>query len=129
MHYLRIVKKALKIAVFATLSLLFYFLLSTNNKANTVAYNYSNEQNAPEKVKSIDASDFYFSTRNTNTLAVAKNNANTSFKTFSNAVFATHLKTIESIIQVTYWHYTLHAKNSLFRWKQTQILFPFHYYW
>lgn len=122
-------KKTVQIAVLSIVSLVFYFLVSSNSKATASTFIYSIEQNAPEKVSSVDASDFYFSTRTTNTFAVAKNNASSSFKTFSNAVFATYLKTIESIIQVAYWQYTLHSKNSLFRLEQSQILFPFHYYW
>jgi hypothetical protein len=127
--YLCKVKKIVQITVVSVFSLLFYFLLSSNNKATATTFIYSNEQKAPEKVAAVDASDFYLSTRTTTTFAIAKNNVSFSFKTFSNAVFATHLKTIESIIQVAYWQYTLHSKNSLFRLEQSEILFPFHYYW
>ena len=122
-------KKTVQIAVLSIVSLVFYFLVSSNSKATASTFIYSIEQKAPEKVASVDASDFYLSTRTTNTFTIAKNNVSSSFKTFSNAVFATHLKTIESIIQVAYWQYTLHSKNSLFRLEQSEILFPFHYYW
>lgn len=117
----------MQITLVSLFSLVFYFLLSSNSKATT--FIYSNKQNAPEKISSVDASDFYFSTRTTNTVAIAKNNVSSSFKTFSNAVFATHSKAIESIFQVAYWQFTLHSKNSLFRLEQSKILFPFHYHW
>ncbi|KGD68558.1 hypothetical protein [Flavobacterium aquatile] len=122
-------KKIVQITLVSLFSLVFYFLLSSNSKATATTFIYSNEQNAPEKVSSVDASDFYFSTRTTNTFAIAKNNVSSSFKTFSNAVFAAHSKAIESIFQVAYWQFTLHSKNSLFRLEQSKILFPFHYHW
>ena len=77
-------KKLVQIAVLSIFSLLFYFLLSSDSKATASIFIYSNEQNAPEKISSVDASDFYFSTRTTNTFAIAKNNVSSSFKTFSN---------------------------------------------
>lgn len=122
-------KKIVQIALVSLFSLLFYFLLSSDNKATATTFIYSNEQNSPEKISSIDASDFYFSTRTTNTFTVAKHSANSTFKTFSNAIFAIHSKAIESIFQVAYWQFTLHSKNSLFRLEQSKILFPFHYHW
>jgi hypothetical protein len=125
------VKKALKIALLSTLSLMFYFLLSTNiSNTNSLASNTTKE-NTPQKeqIKSIDTPAFAFSNRTSFGFSVAKNNANTTFKTFSNAVFSYHTKAIERLLKVTFKHYTLHSKNELYRLSQSKILFPFHYFW
>jgi hypothetical protein len=125
------VKKAFQIVLLSIVSLLLYSSWSNDSAVKKTIYSYSNPEKLPddEKIKSIDATSFSFSTRNSNVFQLVKSNASNSVKIFSNAAFTTYSKIIERLFNVLYNNYTLHSNNNLFCSLQKQMLFPFHYHW
>jgi hypothetical protein len=127
------VKKPLKTVLLAIVSILFYFILSTNKGAvelkNETASASHTEYPEKQKVKSIISKDcIVVSTRTNVAFSFSKNNPNTTFKTFHNSLFV-HPKTIERVFNIAYTQYNFYAINVLARFKQTDIIFPFHYFW
>lgn len=130
-HYLWRVKKPLKIVLLSIFSILFYFLLSTNKGATELKTHTESHTEFPEKqkLKSFVSKDYIvLSTRTNVPFSFSKNNPNTTFKTFHNSLFV-HTKTIERVFNIAYTQYNFYAKNVLARFKQTDIIFPFHYFW
>lgn len=121
-------KNTAKFVLLSICSALFYFLLSTSSTAaikNDKAINgFENSQK--EKIKSIDADHFFcLSTRTT---SLTNSNPTVTFKVVSNSLFIRTLA-IERLFNTTFSLYKFYSTNGIVRFTQTDIIFPFHYFW
>lgn len=124
-------KKALKIAALSVIPVLFYLLISVNAALTVSGNTQYTKQGSPEKEKlnTTDSSVFLcLPSRTKISYTDSKNNPVPTFKKLSTPFFV-HTKTAEMLFNVVFFQYTLFSKNVLYRFSQTKILFPFHYFW
>jgi len=122
------VKNTAKFVLLTIFSALFYLILSTSSDLSITKGKTINgtENSQKEKIKSIDSD--HFVCLSSRSISFTKNNPNSAFKVVSNTLFI-HTIAIERLFNATFSVYKFYAINGIVRFTQTDIIFPFHYFW
>jgi hypothetical protein len=122
------VKNTAKFILLSIFSALFYLILSTSSDASVTndKANNGTENSQKEKIKSIDSD--HFVCLSSRSISFTKNNPGSTFKVVSNTLFI-HTIAIERLFNTTFSVYKFYAINGIVRFTQTDIIFPFHYFW
>ena len=78
--------------------------------------------------KAVSVNLFYFTPKSESSLNTFHNTTPSTFKT-SFKEFAVVVKTTEQFFDSKFVQYNFSLKNCLFRYRKSDIIFPFHYFW
>jgi Mlc titration factor MtfA (ptsG expression regulator) len=122
------VKNTLRYILFFSFLGWLYLLLSANSAPSLANYKTvnGNKNTQKEQLKSIASENVVgVSARN---ISIIKTNPCQTFKVVSNAFFI-HNIAIEQLYNALFADYKFYAIHSIIRFTQTDIIFPFHYFW
>lgn len=124
-------KKVVKAAALFPILVLYCFIVSLYSTGISASgIKFQNDQSTKEGSYFPIGGNYllYHTTKTENVVNGFKNLLTFSFKNHTND-FLAHRKAAESYLFNTYSEYIFFAKNLVVKLQQTDIIFPFHYFW